>query len=201
MDLHYLLYLPADYAKGRKRWPLMLYLHASEERGHDLNRVKTHGPPKFLDGYTEFPFIVVSPQCPARQYWETGWLGALLDEVGANYRVDPWRVYVTGASMGGFAVWELALAFPQRFAAIAPICGGGNPRHAARIAHLPVWAFHGANDDIIPPERSERMVRALEKQGGHPRLTIYPHVGHDAWTMTYDTPDFYDWLLEQKRST
>jgi predicted peptidase len=199
--LAYLLYLPEDYAKGRKRWPLLLFLHASDERGHDLNLVKAHGPPKFLDGCADFPFIIVAPQCPSRKYWEARTLSALLDEVAAICRVDANRVYATGLSMGGFGTWALALAQPQRFAAIAPISGGGNSRQVARLKPLPVWIFHGAHDDCVSPEESLRMARALEKCGGNVRLTIYPDAGHDAWTQTYENPAFYEWLLEHKRGS
>ena len=118
----------------------------------------------------------------------------------ARYRVDERRICVTGLSMGGYATWALALLCPQRFAAIAPICGGGDPRRVSRIAHLPVWAFHGALDEIVPLDESTRMVQALQQRGAHVKFTVYPDAGHNSWTRTYDDPEFYEWLLKQRRT-
>jgi predicted peptidase len=145
------------------------------------------------------PFIVVSPQCPKEMNWEPIELVALLDEVGKKYKADPDRVCVTGLSMGGFGTWRLAAYAPERLAAIAPICGGGEKHWARRFAKLPVWAFHGAKDAGVPLERSEVMIEAIKKAGGEPKLTIYPDAGHDAWTETYNNPELYTWLLAQKR--
>jgi predicted peptidase len=114
--------------------------------------------------------------------------------------VDPDRVYLTGLSMGGYGTWSLAAAHPERFAAIVPICGGGNPADAAKLASLPVWVFHGAKDPTVPLERSKEMVEAIKSAGGNPRFTIYPEAGHDSWTETYNNPELYQWLLEQKKS-
>jgi len=150
--LDYLLFLPADYeADGDKEWPLILFLHGAGERGSDLDLVKKHGPPKRVEHDTDFPFIVVSPQCPAGQIWEDNALLGLLDDVLASHRVDTNRVYLTGLSMGGFGTWSLGMKHPERFAAIAPVCGGGQPlfirladeRHKSQLRRLPVWAFHG----------------------------------------------------------
>jgi len=199
VQMGYLLYLPKDYEK-EKSWPLMLFLHGAGERGENLELVKKHGPPKLITAGKEFPFIVVSPQCPKNKWWEPIELVALLDEISGKYNVDPDRIYVTGLSMGGFGSWRLAAFAPERLAAIAPICGGGETYWAKEFAHLPVWAFHGAKDTGVPLERSQAMVDALKKIGGDPKLTIYPEAGHDSWTATYGNPDFYEWLLAQKRS-
>ena len=201
----YLLYLPKSYPKSRKRWPLMLFLHGAGERGNDLEKVKMHGPPKLIaqEG-KEFPFIIVSPQCPAGGWWsndlQIAALNALLDDVVARYRVDADRIYVTGLSMGGFGTWRLACDYPGRFAAIAPICGGGDPARVERIKHLPVWVFHGAKDETVPLRASEAMVDALKKAGGNVRFTVYPEAGHDSWTETYNNTELYEWLLKQKRA-
>jgi predicted peptidase len=200
VTLNYLLYLPPEYDK-QESWPLMLFLHGAGERGDDLELVKVHGPPKLIAAGQDFPFIVVSPQCPKDLHWEPIELVALLDNIEHTYKVDPDRVYVTGLSMGGFGTWELAAYAPQRLAAIAPICGGGETYWVKRFAHLPVWAFHGGRDPAVPVERSQQMVDELTKQGGHPRLTIYPDAEHDSWTETYNNPELYTWLLEQRRST
>lgn len=196
--LEYLLSLPTDYGKSRKSWPLVLFLHGSGESGKDLNKVKVHGPPKLAEANGSFPFILVSPQSPGRG-WDPHVLNALLDSVIKKYRVDKNRVYVTGLSMGGYGTWALAAAYPGKFAALAPICGGGNPADADKLAHLPVWVFHGAKDTTVPSKRSEEMVEALRAAGGNPKFTLYPDAGHDSWTATYDDPEFYKWLLVQKR--
>lgn len=195
---NYLLYLPNGYRNTGKRWPLILFLHGAGERGDDLDLVKKHGPPKIVEKKA-LPFIVVSPQCPEGKWWSNDVLIALLDHVVATYRVDPSRIYLTGLSMGGYGTWSLACEYPERFAAIAPICGGGNPHLAFRLVNLPVWAFHGAKDDVVPLEESQRMVNAIKKLGGQARLTVYPNAQHDSWTRTYDNPRFYEWLLSHRR--
>jgi predicted peptidase len=200
VEMGYLLYLPKDY-DSKDSWPLVLFLHGSGERGDDLELVKKHGPPRLISEGKEFPFIVVSPQCPKDRSWEPIELAALLDELTGNLKVDKDRISVTGLSMGGFGTWRLAAFSPERFAAISPICGGGEPFWAGRIAHLPTWAFHGAKDKGVPVERSQEMIDALQEKGGTPKLTIYPDAEHDSWTETYNNPEFYEWLLAQKRTS
>lgn len=199
IQMGYLLYLPKDYDQ-QDSWPLLLFLHGSGERGTDLELVQKHGPPKLIGEGKDFPFIVVSPQCPVSRTWEPIELIALLDDIAQKHKVDQDRICVTGLSMGGYGTWRLASFAPERLAAIAPICGGGETFWAKQFAHLPTWAFHGAKDTGVPVERSQVMVDALKKSGGDPKLTIYPDAGHDAWTETYNNPEFYKWLLEQKRT-
>jgi len=202
-EVRYLLYVPPDYTKGEKPWPLVLFLHGLGESGQDLEKVKIHGPPKLAAAGKDFPFICASPQCPKGKWWSSpdrlAGLVALLDHLQKTLRVDPDRVYVTGLSMGGFGTWALAMKEPKRFAAIAPICGKGDPEKADRIAHIPAWVFHGGKDKTVPTRHSEDMVEALKKAGGSPKLTVYPDAGHDSWTRTYDNPDFWKWLLAQRR--
>lgn len=195
----YLLYLPQDYDKSDKKWPLILFLHGAGERGSDLNLVKVHGPPKLIEQGEDFPFIIVSPQCPKEQWWSLEFLDVLLKEIVANYHVDESRIYVTGLSMGGFGSWALAVKYPNRFAAIAPICGGGNPVKVKPITHLPVWVFHGAKDKTVPLEQSQVMVDALKRLGGNVKFTIYPDAAHDSWTETYNNPELYHWFLQHHR--
>jgi predicted peptidase len=196
----YLLFLPDDYGKEpEKKWPVILFLHGSGERGTDLNLVKLHGPPKIVGQQKDFPFVVISPQCPDGQWWQPATLIALLDEVIEKYAVDPDRVYLTGLSMGGFGTWQTAIEYPDRFAAIAPICGGGNRYLVPGIKHVPTWVFHGAKDQAVPVQASQEMAGVLQKVGGHVRLTIYPEAGHDSWTQTYDHRALYDWFLTHKR--
>lgn len=196
---NYLLYLPEGYPKAQEKWPLMLFLHGAGERGDSLDLVKKHGPPKLADQGKKLPFIVVSPQCPSNEWWSVEVLDALLDEAVSKYRGDRDRIVVTGLSMGGFGTWNLAAAYPDRFAAIAPICGGGNPLEAYKLKNLPVWVFHGAKDRAVPLKSSQDMVDALNACGGNVRFTVYPDADHDSWTATYDNPEFWDWMLKQKR--
>jgi predicted peptidase len=116
-----------------------------------------------------------------------------------NYKVDKERIYVTGLSMGGYGTWALAAYSPNRFAALVPICGGGDPSTARRLSHIAIWDFHGAKDSTVPIEQSERMVEALKKSGSDVKFTVYPQAGHDSWTEAYNTPELYEWLLQQKR--
>ncbi len=200
----YLLYLPPGYRQSPQRWPLVLFLHGAGERGDDLTLVARHGPPRLVaQKGRDFPFVLVSPQCPLDGWWSSArqiaTLGALLDTIEARYRIDKRRIYLTGMSMGGFGTWGLATAHPHRFAAIVPICGGGYPWETAKIAHLPAWVFHGARDPTVPVARSREMVAALRKAGGKPKFTEDPAGRHDVWTAAYDRPELYRWLLRQRR--
>ena len=208
-EANYLLFLPKDYqAKGSKRWPLMLFLHGAGERGTNIAKVPVHGPPKIVKDKPDFPFILISPQCPANQRWNNDVLLSLLDEVIKKYKVDTKRIYLTGLSMGGYGTWSLGVLYPERFAAIAPICGGGEiidillpgQGKAKALRTLPVWAFHGAKDPVVKVAESERMVNALKTAGGQEvDLTVYPDAGHDAWTETYNNPKLYGWFLKHSR--
>jgi len=200
VKLNYLLFLPEGYSNDTdKKWPLMLFLHGAGERGSDVNKVKVHGPPKVVEKKKEFPFIVVSPQCPSDSWWRPYELVALLDDVQKSLRVDPDRIYLTGLSMGGYGTWELASQYPQRFAAIAPICGGGNPAQVRRLRDLPIWVFHGDADRVVPVARSDEMVEALKKAGADVKYTRYEGIDHDSWTKTYANEELYEWMLSHKR--
>ncbi|HTI50463.1 MAG TPA: prolyl oligopeptidase family serine peptidase [Planctomycetaceae bacterium] len=200
VEMNYLLYLPPDYEQ-QKACPLLMFLHGGGERGNDLNKLKSNGPPKLIAEGRQFPFIVVAPQFAEDKFWwEPVHLTALLDDVIARYKVDTDRICVTGLSTGGYGCWGLAAHIPDRLAAIVPICGGGEPYWTKKLSHLPVWAFHGAKDPTVPVERSIAMDEAMKKNGGHPKLTIYPEAGHNAWTETYNNPELYEWLLAQRRT-
>ncbi|MGC8744398.1 MAG: prolyl oligopeptidase family serine peptidase [Verrucomicrobiia bacterium] len=208
ISLGYLLYLPEDYGSGDKQYPLMVFLHGAGERGNNLDLVEVHGPPKLVKQNKKFPFIIVSPQCPENERWNEDAVMALIDSVIKNYRVDSKRVYLTGLSMGGFGSWTLAAKYPERFAAVAPICGGGNtidillntPQKREAIKTLGIWAFHGAKDPIVPLAESERMVNAFKRAGCQEvKLTVYPDAQHDSWTETYNNNELYDWFLKHSR--
>lgn len=198
VEINYLLHLPKGYEEQTStKWPLILFLHGAGERGDDIDLVKVHGIPMIAEQDPSFPFIGVSPQCPKDSFWqiEQDALMALLDEIIATYNVDPDRIYLTGLSMGGYGTWQLAAEYPQRFAAIAPICGGGNPERANELTGIPVWVFHGAKDSVVPLAESEQMVNALSEQSEDVKFTVYPDLDHDSWSITYSNPELYDWFL------
>lgn len=204
MTLDYLLHHPDDFGQGSQKWPLLVFLHGAGERGPDLQKVKVHGPPRLLEEGHALPFVVLSPQCPERDYWTNEApllaLEALIDEIADDPRIDGDRIYLTGMSMGGFGVWSLAVRRPHHYAAIAPVCGGGDPGRAPSIVHVPTWAFHGELDDVVPVAHSITMIEAMLEAGGSPRLTLYPEANHDAWTQTYANEELYTWLLQQHRA-
>lgn len=205
--LAYLLYLPKDYAADpAQKFPLVLFLHGAGERGTNLAIVAKHGPPKLVAAGREFPFILASPQCPEGQIWDDEALMGLLHRLESDLRVDPHHVYVTGLSMGGYGTWSLASKHPEHFAAVAPVCGGGErirtllPAQREALKTLAVWAFHGGKDPVVPLAESERMVDAFKQAGVTDiQLTVYPDDGHDSWNHAYNEPTIYDWLLQHSR--
>ena len=200
-EMHFLLYLPPAYNGSEENWPLLLFLHGAGERGVDLEQVKVHGPPKMIAQGRDFPFVVISPQCPEDVWWSIDALHALLDEVVETHRIDKSRIYVTGLSMGGYGSWGLAYTYPETFAAVVPICGGGEPEKTPLMKEIPSWVFHGAKDEIVPLVRSQEMVDALEEAGGNVRFTVYPEAGHvGAWENAYGDPELWEWLEEQKKN-
>jgi predicted peptidase len=212
VELPYLYYVPKEYdPKSGKTWPLMLFLHGAGERGTNVERVAIHGPLSMVKKGKEFPFIIAAPLCPSDEEWSNEPLLKLLDHVTTRYAVDTNRVYVTGLSMGGYGTWNLALRYPEKFAAIAPICGGGSfitvglAKHyatnkLAAMKMLGIWAFHGAKDPTVPPEESERMINILKKAGCEDvKLTVYPEAQHNSWAQTYNNPELYEWLLRHER--
>ncbi len=202
LTIKYLLYVPKEYGKeADKKWPLMVFLHGSGERGNDLEKVKAHGPPKLIAAGKEFPFLVVSPQASLDgKGWEVETLNGMLDEVMKQYHVDADRVYLTGLSMGGGGTWNWATSNPDRFAAIAPICGFGSPLTTRRLKNVPAWVFHGEKDPTVPVNQAHIMVDAMKAAGGDVKLTLYPEAGHDSWTETYNNPELYTWFLSHSRN-
>ncbi|MEM7014756.1 MAG: prolyl oligopeptidase family serine peptidase [Verrucomicrobiota bacterium] len=197
------LYLPKRYFEAEENLPLIIYLHGSSRRGEDVEQVKANGLPPTLDSKEDFEFVVASPQALAKYPWQRCWrpddLILLLDHLLEKHRIDPKRVYLTGLSMGGYGTWACIGEHADRFAAAVPICGGGDPSWANAMGDLPIWAFHGEEDYVVPIERSQEMVNAIQKAGGNAKLTSYPNVGHDSYTQTYANPELYVWLLKQAR--
>ena len=186
-------------------WPVILFLHGAGERGTDGARQATVG---IGPAVTRFPWryaaIVVMPQCPRNVQWSPPVLeGALaaLDAVLTTARADERRVYLSGISMGGFGTFALAARFPARFAALVPVCGWGDPATMSRpLARMPVWVFHGADDDIVPVTGSREMVAAIRAMGNERvRYTEYRHVRHNSWDMAYADPELPPWLLRHQR--
>lgn len=215
----YRLLRPANVEPGQA-YPLVLFLHGAGERGSD-NLAQLKYLPTWLaepDLRERHPCFVVAPQCRADHQWApydwsakkssplapslmTDLVAAVgaVDAVVAAEPIDTGRIYLTGLSMGGYGAWELAARMPQRFAAVAPICGGGDETQAAKLVGLPIWCFHGADDKVVPVERSRTMVAAIKAAGGELKYSELPGVGHDSWTPAYRESDLLDWLFQQRR--
>lgn len=208
LHLDYLRFLPAGFKRrGAEKWPLILFLHGAGERGNDLEKVKLHGIPKIVEERS-LPFVTLAPQCAENQWWSEYLpaLDALLNETINTLPIDSNRIYLTGLSMGGFGTWHMAVEYPHRFAAIAPICGGdawmyGVRERLANIRHIPTWVFHGAKDRTVPSRESKEMVATLKKCSGNVRFTLYPDAKHDSWTETYNNPELYTWFLNHQKGS
>lgn len=181
--------------------PLLLFLHGGGESGDNLEVVKKHGPPALIEADQDFPAIVLSPQLPDRRgFWDEDLLARFLRQFIAQNEIDPDRIYLTGLSRGGYGAWRLAMENPDLFAGMVVISGAAPAPYAGWLGDLSVQIFHGENDQSIPADESIRMAAAIEDAGGDVTLTLYPDVGHDAWTQTYATPAVWTWLFNQRRS-
>jgi predicted peptidase len=213
----YLLLKPLDY-DSTKSYPMLLFLHGAGSRGHDNKNTATHIDSLLLadSNRVMFPAFIIVPQCDSGYRWvETDWtllshtqptepskymnlLISLLDDLENEYPFDKKREYISGLSMGGFGTWDLIARFPDKFAAAAPVCGGGDVKTAAKIAHIPIWAFHGGDDKLVKPSRSRDLVEAVKKNNGNIKYSEYKGVGHGSWKPAYAEPDFLKWLFSQK---
>ena len=199
--VNYLLYIPPAYAgDSTAEWPLILFLHGSEQRGDDPALLQQMALLAFAEKVRDFPFVAVIPQCPRNSHWEPRFVKEVLVSVERALRIDRARVYLTGFSMGGYGTWQTAAAFPGTFAAIAPICGMSDVPDVPRLAGIPIWVFHGARDVNVPVGESQKMIEALVTSGADARLTVYPDSAHDCWTMTYRDSRLYLWFLDHSRS-
>jgi len=199
--LSYLVHEPPGWDEAPR--PFVLFLHGAGERGENTEHVAKHGLPYEIERGKNVPFVAVSPQCPRDKTWDqmVPALIELIDALVPQYKLDVRRVYLTGLSMGGFGVWRLAAEIPERVAALAPVCGGANPEWATRLKDVPTWAFHGEADEIVPVAKSRAIVASLEALGAPVKLTVYPGLGHDSWTRTYENDELYDWMLGQRRTS
>jgi predicted peptidase len=200
-------------------YPLLVFLHGAGERGSDNKSQLVHGKSLMLTAAQEYQSFVLAPQCPGDDYWvevdggadklkllyaPSQSLVAVMDMLAhfvENRPVDLTRLYIMGISMGGFGTWSLLQMYPKAFAAAIPICGGGDPHSADLLVDTPIWAFHGAEDSVVPVTYSRQIVDAIEKAGGRPKYTEYPGVAHDSWTSTFNEPDLLSWLYSQKNNT
>lgn len=209
---------PASLDPG-KRYPLVLFLHGAGERGDNNSAQLVHGTKLYLDvaNRAKFPCFVVAPQCPTNKQWvDMPWVGdkgtqptnpsepmqlvlELLDTLPKAMPVDLDRVYVTGLSMGGYGTWDLITRFPDRFAAAAPVCGGGDEAVAARAAKVPIWAFHSDDDTVVKVIRSRNMLATIRTAGGQPKYFEYFGLGHGSWGRAYSEPELLPWMFAQRR--
>lgn len=199
--LRYLLYTPERIeAEADAAFPLVVFLHGGGQSGADLEQVTLHGIPQRIRKGASFPFMVLAPQNPGvSKFWDDYAVMALVDEVCAQYRVDPKRIYLTGMSRGGDGAWRLAMNNPDRFAALSVVCGATAPSvYVEWIREIPVWVFHGAADPVVPLSVPETMVAALRAVGADVRFTVYPDVGHEAWAEAYTDPEHYRWMMSQR---
>ncbi|WP_422373722.1 prolyl oligopeptidase family serine peptidase [Flagellimonas sp.] len=200
-NLKYYLYYPEHYFDSEETFGLLLFLHGGGESGRALEEIKDTGPPKMLAEGKQFPFLILAPQnSHAKKWWNTEAVIQLLDSVTGMNRVDKNRIYISGLSRGGSAAWELATQYPDKFAAMAVVCGMTPLPYAHWIdQEMPIWVFHGDQDDVIDVEESDKMVAKLRDMGHDVRYTRYKGVGHNAWDRAYTTDSLYTWLANQKR--
>lgn len=201
-EFPFVLYKPEEW---KNDLPLVIQLHGAGEVGNggdELWKVDVHGLSHLMTNTTEFPALFVLPQCPYNSFWvaEIPNIYSFINKVAETYQVDRKRIYLTGLSMGGYGTWYTALRHPNIFAAIAPVCGGGMV-WKANVLDMPIWAFHGEDDDIVYPSESKNMICKIRSAGVNRedvRLTILDNVGHDAWTYAYTT-ELIEWMLLHSR--
>lgn len=200
----YLLYLPKEYNAAKKSYPLVIYLHGGSQRGHDLNKLKTYGLPQLVEKGKDFEFIIASPQCPdgVTDWSSENWFDSLFVDLNTKYRIDPDRVYLTGISMGGGGTFEIAKKYPDKFAALVPLCAWNSAiTNICAIRQIPTWTFHGKLDEIVPIAETEEKVKKLRDCKGNTTFTVLENDGHGIqWLYEKnDTYDIYEWMLKHKR--
>ena len=198
-NIQYLMKKPNGF-NPKKKYPILLFLHGAGTRGNDISKLYDNPFFEIIEAHQNLPFVIIAPLCSENTWFDVfERLQLLVEEIEALPFADCNRIYIMGASMGGYATWQLAMSMPERFAAIVPICGGGMYWNAARLVNVPVWAFHGAKDTTVLLEESVKMVEAVNHSKGKAKLTVYPENSHDAWSDTYRNPEVFDWLLKQKK--
>ena len=198
LELQYILQLPTNQ---KEKFPLIVFLHGSGERGTDLELVKNHSPFTYQN-LIKSPIALLAPQCPENIWWDTNAVYQLILDISVKYNVDKSRIYLTGLSMGGWGTWKLAEEHPELFAAVAVVCGPVDNTmkyEVEKLKDLPIKIFHGALDDVVPPIQAIEMYQELKKVNKNTDLTIFPNDNHNSWDSTYSNPDFYKWMLEQHK--
>lgn len=204
-SLPYLKYTPKE-APSEEGYPLVVFMHGYGERGpsdgSEVDLVAKHGPFKHIAAGTEYPVMMVAPQCPNTNFWPSyvESMNRFLDHVIAENKIDTDRIYLTGLSMGGTATWLWGMGSRERFAALAPVCGEGITWHGSSLAKMPIWAFHGDIDETVNPHESLEMVSRINKRGGNAKLTLLTGVKHNAWTYAYSGSDLVEWFLTHRLS-
>jgi predicted esterase len=194
-----LLYLPTGYSARGQPMPLLMHLHGSGARGSDLALLRREGLSRLIHKGLELPAVVASPQCQQGQAWDSKQVMAVVDYLKDSYNIDTRRIYLTGYSMGGYGTWRTASLYPQQFAAIVPICGGGETEWATSLTGIPIWAFHGRQDESVQVAETTKMIDAIQLAGGTPRLTVYPEGKHYIWDEVYRDNEVLEWLWQQRR--
>ncbi|MBN2044765.1 MAG: dienelactone hydrolase family protein [Anaerolineales bacterium] len=208
--LDYLLYLPSSYGEDlQQEWPLIVYLHGAIWRGGTPEMLLGESLPNMLDQEDDFPFIVLSPVGEGEyEFWTTKQmiepLFALLDELQTKLNIDSSRIYLTGNDTGGNGVWAIALRYPEYFAALVPVTGYYGyphkvPNNICDLKEVPVWAFHGQRDEVIPLEAGQQLVDALNACGGNAKLTVSNDMNIDVRFNVYQNEAIFDWLLDQSQ--
>ena len=201
--LNYRIHKP-DKMAAKEKCPLVLVLHGRGTCGNDnVKQILNPPGPSEILAYAQtnnINAIIIAPQTPK------GWGGStmqmmidLVKKTIATLPVDTNRIYITGLSLGGYGTWNMISSYPDLFAAAIPICGGGNTKVASRLKHIPIWAFHGDKDNVVPPDRSRSMIAAIKKAGGRPLYTEYKGVGHHCWAQTYANPEVLKWFFDQRK--
>ncbi len=202
-NYHYISYTPQDYYKDTlKKWPLIIYLHGGSSRGKDTMKLYSSGIPDQIWRGREFTFVIVAPQCPANQRWSTdNWFENFYEEITTKYNVDTNKVYLTGVSLGGSGTWYLAIKYPEKFAAIAPMSGFTRhidyiKKNTDKLIDIPIWAFHGKTDKVVEFEETEWMINTLKGKNIDLKFTADPDAGHGMYWRVYPEQELYDWFLK-----
>lgn len=221
--LKYRIMYPNGFDES-KPYPLVLFLHGSGERGEDNESQLIHGSKLFMDSIDTYPAVVIFPQCPKDDYWanltrpdeggrnriftfytEKGpnpslsLVIKLLEEMLQKPFIDKERIYFSGLSMGGFGIWELLWRIPEVPAVALPICGGAPREKGVHMTHIPIWAFHGVDDNAVHPRYSIAIVKSVQQAGGKAKLSLYPNVGHNSWDNAFAETDYLKWMFSKSK--
>lgn len=197
-ELRFILHTPKNH---KEKKPLIVFLHGSGEKGNNIEKVKEHGPFKYLKTH-EIDAYVLAPQCPEKEYWDSESLYQLIVKIQKENNIDINRIQLTGLSMGAWGAWNLVYAHPEMFASLVPIAGFVDriPMvENCKIKNIPIRMFHGLLDDVVDVNYSIAMYKRLNKCNTDIELTIFDDANHDSWSRVYDSPEIYNWMLQQTK--